>query len=50
MLFKKPAAVESMRSATKVKVDEIETGDWGIGGQCLTTQTVKDLAAGKVAA
>jgi len=41
---------ESMRGVTWVKVDEIESGDWGIGGQCLTTSAVKDLQAGKVAA
>ncbi len=41
---------ESMRGVTWVKVDEIESGDWGIGGQCLTTGAVKDLQAGKVAA
>jgi phenylpyruvate tautomerase PptA (4-oxalocrotonate tautomerase family) len=34
---------------TRVKVDEIESGDWGIGDQCLTTAAVKDLEAGKVA-
>ena len=41
---------ESMRGVTWVKVDEIESGDWGIGGQCLTTRAVKDLQAGMVAA
>lgn len=41
---------EAMRGVTWVKVDEIESGDWAIGGQCLTTQAVKDLAAGKAAA
>ncbi len=41
---------ESMRGVTWVKVDEIESGDWGIGGHCLTTGAVKDLQAGKVAA
>lgn len=34
---------------TWVKVDEIESGERGIGGQCLTTAAVKDLQAGKVA-
>lgn len=38
---------ENMRSVTWVKVDEIESGDWGIGGQPLTTEAVKALAAGK---
>ena len=41
---------ETMRGVTWVKVDEIESGDWGIGGQCLTTAAVKDLQAGKAAA
>jgi 4-oxalocrotonate tautomerase len=38
---------ENMRGVTWVKVDEIESGDWGIGGQPLTTEAVKALAAGK---
>jgi 4-oxalocrotonate tautomerase len=38
---------ENMRAVTWVKVDEIESGDWGIGGQALTTEAVKALAAGK---
>lgn len=38
---------ENMRSVTWVKVDEIESGDWGIGGQPLTTEAVRALAAGK---
>jgi 4-oxalocrotonate tautomerase len=41
---------ENMRGVTWVKVDEIESGDWGIGGQVLTTEAVKALAAGKVPA
>ena len=36
---------ESMRQVTWVTVDEVESGDWGIGGHCLTTQDVKDLQA-----
>jgi 4-oxalocrotonate tautomerase len=39
---------EAMRGVTWVKIDEIESGDWGIGGQCLTTAAVKDMA-GKAA-
>ena len=38
---------ENMRGVTWVKVDEIESGDWGIGGQPLTTEAVMALAAGK---
>lgn len=41
---------ENMRGVTWVKVDEIESGDWGIGGQALTTEAVKQLAAGKTPA
>jgi 4-oxalocrotonate tautomerase len=38
---------ENMRGVTWVKVDEIDSGDWGIGGQPLTTEAVVALAAGK---
>ena len=38
---------ESMRQVIWVTVDEVDSGDWGIGGHCLTTQDVKDLQAGK---
>jgi len=38
---------EAMRQVTWVTVDEVESGDWGIGGHCLTTQDVKDLQAGR---
>ena len=41
---------ETMRGVTWVKVDEIESGDWGIGGQCLTTGAVQELQRGKAAA
>ena len=37
---------ESMRQVTWVTVDEVESGDWGMGGHCLTTQDVKALQAG----
>ncbi len=36
---------EPMRSVTWVTVEEVDSGDWGIGGQSLTTQDVKDLQA-----
>ena len=36
---------EPMRSVTWVTVEEVDSGDWGIGGQRLTTQDVKDLQA-----
>ena len=38
---------EAMRQVTWVTIDEVESGDWGIGGQCLTTQDVKNLRAGQ---
>jgi 4-oxalocrotonate tautomerase len=38
---------ENMRPATWVVVEEVKSGDWGIGGKTLTTADVKALAAGK---
>ncbi len=38
---------ENMRGVTWVKIEEVESGEWGIGGQPLTTEAVKALAAGK---
>jgi 4-oxalocrotonate tautomerase len=37
---------ENMRGVTWVVVDEVKSGDWGIGGQALTTEAVRALAAG----
>jgi 4-oxalocrotonate tautomerase len=36
---------ESMRQVTWVVVEEVRSGDWGIGGKPLTTQDVRALAA-----
>ncbi|WP_411907106.1 tautomerase family protein [Rhizobium mayense] len=36
---------EAMRGVTWVKINEIASGDWAIGGQALTTQDVQRLAA-----
>jgi 4-oxalocrotonate tautomerase len=36
---------ENMRQVTWVVVEEVKSGDWGIGGQPLTTEAVKELAA-----
>ena len=36
---------ENMRPVTWVVVEEVNSGDWGIGGQPLTTADVKALAA-----
>jgi 4-oxalocrotonate tautomerase len=38
---------ENMRAVTWVVVEEVKSGDWGIGGNPLTTGDVKALAAGK---
>jgi 4-oxalocrotonate tautomerase len=35
-----------MRPVTWVRVQEIESGDWAIGGNPLTTADVKAIAAG----
>jgi 4-oxalocrotonate tautomerase len=40
---------ENMRQVTWVTVEEVESGDWGIGGQGLTTADVRALAGGKAA-
>jgi 4-oxalocrotonate tautomerase len=36
---------EAMRGVTWVVVEDVKSGDWGIGGQPLTTADVKALAA-----
>ena len=38
---------EAMRPVTWVVVEEVRSGDWGIGGKPLTAADVKALAAGK---
>jgi 4-oxalocrotonate tautomerase len=37
---------ENMRGVTWVVIDEVNSGEWGIGGQALTTEDVHALAAG----
>lgn len=37
---------ENMRQVTWVLVEEVKSGQWAIGGQPLTTEDVKALAAG----
>ena len=37
---------ENRRQVTWVVVEEVKSGDWGIGGKTLTTAAVKALAAG----
>ena len=36
---------EAMRVVTWVVIEEVASGDWGIGGKCLSTADVKALAA-----
>lgn len=38
---------ENMRSVTTVIIEEVKSGDWGMGGNCISTEDVKALAAGK---
>ena len=40
-------AGENLRPATVVVVEEVKSGDWGFGGNPLTTNDAKALAAGK---
>ena len=37
---------ENLRPVTWVKINEIESGDWGIGGQALQAADVQKMAAG----
>lgn len=41
---------EAMRGVTWVRINEIEQGDWGIGGQLLTAADVHAMAGLKEAA
>ena len=41
---------ENLRGVTWVTINEIDSGDWGIGGQTLTAEHVKAIGAGKAAA
>jgi 4-oxalocrotonate tautomerase len=38
---------EAMRSVTWVILEDVKSGDWGMGGKSITTADVKALAAGK---
>jgi 4-oxalocrotonate tautomerase len=38
---------ENMRSVTWVLIEDVRSGEWGIGGNALTTADVRALAAGK---
>ncbi len=37
---------ENMRSVTWVVLEEVKSGDWAIGGNALSTDDVKAMAAG----
>jgi 4-oxalocrotonate tautomerase len=37
---------ENLRGVTWVSFHEVDSGNWGIGGQCLTTADVKALQKG----
>ena len=38
---------ENLRPVTFVIIEEVKSGEWGIGGKGMTTADVKALAAGK---
>jgi 4-oxalocrotonate tautomerase len=38
---------ENLREVTVVIIEEIKSGDWGIGGKAMTTKDVKALQAVK---
>ncbi len=40
---------ENMREVTWVVIEEVRSGDWGIGGKALSTDDVRALAAGTAA-
>ena len=37
---------ENMRSVTWVVIDEVKSGDWGIGGQSLSSEDARAFAVG----
>jgi len=38
---------ENMRPVTWVVLEEVKSGDWGVGGKGITTTDVRALAAGR---
>ena len=40
---------ENMRGVTWVVIEEVASGEWGVGGQALTTEDIKAVAAGVAA-
>jgi len=41
---------ENMRKVTWVVIEEVKSGDWGVGGTPLTTEDVMAMSTGKQAA
>ena len=37
---------EKMRSLTTVLIEDIRSGEWGLGGKVMTTEAVRAIAAG----
>jgi 4-oxalocrotonate tautomerase len=37
---------ENMRPVTWVLIEDVQSGEWGIGGEAMTTDAVRALAAG----
>ena len=35
---------EAMRPVTWVRIQEVKSGDWAVGGNCLTTEAVQAMA------
>jgi 4-oxalocrotonate tautomerase len=40
---------ENMRQVTTVIIEDVKSQEWGIGGQPMSTEAVKAMAAGKAA-
>ena len=38
---------EKMRAVTTVLIEDVRSGDWGLGGKVMTTEAVQGLATGK---
>jgi 4-oxalocrotonate tautomerase len=38
---------ENLRPVTWVLIDEVKSGDWAMGGKCIHTKDVKQMAAAK---
>ncbi len=41
---------ENLRGLTMVVIEEVRSGDWGIGGKPMSAEEVKAVAAGKTGA